>query len=101
MMPSFSMRRIRSQHRVAESATRRFMSILEMLGNLEHTQLSLAQKFGLMQTLCPIMSTFVDLAFGTDPVQEVLPPITSGQDWKHSILPTGKTTGTANVNGGR
>jgi hypothetical protein len=37
------------------------------------------QKIELLQTLWSIMSAFVDLAFGTDPVQQTLPSLAAGQ----------------------
>lgn len=52
----------------------------EYLVYLDQTQLSEAQKLELLQTLWSIVSTFVDLAFGTDPVQQALPPVAAGQD---------------------
>lgn len=39
---------------------------------LQHTDLSEEQKAALLQTLWSIASTFVDLAFGRDSVQQVL-----------------------------
>lgn len=45
----------------------------EYLQHLEGLNISEAQKLELLQTLWSIMSAFVDLAFGTDPVQQVLP----------------------------
>jgi len=47
----------------------------EYLAFLDDTNLSEAQKIELLQTLWSIMSAFVDLAFGTDPVQQALPSI--------------------------
>ena len=44
----------------------------EYLVHLDHTQLSEAQKLEVLQALWSIMSTLVDLAFGTDPVQQAL-----------------------------
>ena len=51
----------------------------EYLAFLDDTNLSEAQKIELLQTLWSIMSAFVDLAFGTDPVQQALPPIAATQ----------------------
>ena len=45
----------------------------EYLAFLDGSNLSDAQKIELLQTLWSIMSAFVDLAFGTDPVQQSLP----------------------------
>lgn len=58
----------------------------EYLAFLDDTNLSEAQKIELLQTLWSIMSAFVDLAFGTDPVQQALPSITAGQDTDDSIV---------------
>ena len=58
----------------------------EYLAHLDDTNLSEAQKIELLQTLWPIMSAFVDLAFGTDPVQQALPSITAGQHADDSIV---------------
>ena len=51
----------------------------EYLAFLDDTNLSEAQKIELLQTLWSIMSAFVDLAFGTDPVQQTLPSLAAGQ----------------------
>lgn len=56
------------------------------LAFLDDTNLSEAQKIELLQTLWSIMSAFVDLAFGTDPVQQALPSITAGQHTDDSIV---------------
>ncbi len=45
----------------------------EYLVHLDGMNLSEAQKIELLQTLWPIMSAFVDLAFDTDRVQQALP----------------------------
>lgn len=58
----------------------------EYLAFLDDTNLSEAQKIELLQTLWSIMSAFVDLAFGTDPVQQVLPSITASQHTDDSIV---------------
>ena len=51
----------------------------EYLAFLDDTNLSEAQKIELLQTLWSIMSAFVDLAFGTDPVQQTLPSLAADQ----------------------
>jgi len=58
----------------------------EYLAFLDDTNLSEAQKFELLQTLWSIMSAFVDLAFGTDPVQQALPSIAATQRTDNSIV---------------
>lgn len=57
----------------------------EYLAFLDDTNLSEAQKIELLQTLWSIMSAFVDLAFGTDPVQQALPSVATGSDTDDSI----------------
>jgi hypothetical protein len=57
----------------------------EYLAFLDDTNLTEAQKIELLRTLWSIMSAFVDLAFGTDPVQQALPPITAGEHTDGSI----------------
>lgn len=47
----------------------------EYLAFLDDTNLSEVQKIELLQTLWSIMSACVDLAFGTDPVQQALPSL--------------------------
>jgi hypothetical protein len=64
---------LRSLEQDAVNARASQDDLREYLVYLDHTQLSEAQKFELLQNLWSIMSTFVDLAFGTDPVQQVLP----------------------------
>lgn len=44
----------------------------EYLAHLDGMNLSETQKIELLETLWPIMSAFVDLAFDTDPVQQAL-----------------------------
>jgi hypothetical protein len=51
----------------------------EYLAFLDDTNLSEAQKIDLLQTLWSIMSAFVDLAFGTDPVQQAMPSLPARQ----------------------
>lgn len=58
----------------------------EYLAFLDDTNLSEAQKIELLQTLWSIMSAFVDLAFGTDPVQQALTSITAGPHTDDSIV---------------
>jgi hypothetical protein len=58
----------------------------EYLAFLDDTNLTEAQKIEQLQTLWSIMSAFVDLAFGTDPVQQALPSITASQDRDDSIV---------------
>lgn len=58
----------------------------EYLAYLDGTNLTEAQKIELLQTLWSIMSAFVDLAFGTDPVRQALPSITAGQHTDDSIV---------------
>jgi hypothetical protein len=58
----------------------------EYLAFLDDTNLSEAQKIELLQTLWSIMSAFVDLAFGTDPVQQALPSIAATQRTDDSIV---------------
>ena len=67
---------------LAQAATSKRASqedLSEYLAFLDDTNLSEAQKLQLLQTLWSIMSAFVDLAFGTDPVQQALPPIAATQ----------------------
>lgn len=42
-------------------------------------------KIELLQTLWSVMSAFVDLAFGTDPVQQAQPSIIAGQHTDDSV----------------
>lgn len=58
----------------------------EYLAYLDGTNLSEAQKIELLQTLWSIMSAFIDLAFGTDPVQQALPSVATDQDTDDSIV---------------
>lgn len=58
----------------------------EYLAFLDDSNLSEAQKIELLQTLWSIMSAFVDLAFGTDPVQQSLPSVAAGQHTGDSIV---------------
>lgn len=58
----------------------------EYLAFLDDTNLSEAQKIELLQTLWSIMSAFVDLAFGTDPVQQALPSVATDQDTDDSVV---------------
>lgn len=57
----------------------------EYLAFLDNTNLSETQKTELLQTLWSIMSAFVDLAFGTDPVQQALPSLAAGPDTDDSV----------------
>lgn len=52
----------------------------EYLAFIDDTNLSETQKIELLQILWSIMSAFVDLAFGTDPVQQALSSVAAGQD---------------------
>jgi hypothetical protein len=54
-------------------------NLREYLAFLDDTNLSETQKIELLQTLWSIMSAFVDLAFGTDPVQQALPSLAPRQ----------------------
>jgi len=71
---------------VATSSPAPQEDLREYLAFLDDTNLSEAQKIELLQTLWSIMPAFVDLAFGTDPVQQALPSITAGQHTDDSIL---------------
>lgn len=62
----------------------------EYLAFLDDTNLSETQKVELLQILWSIMSAFVDLAFGTDPVQQALSSVAAGQDTDDSIVSAGK-----------
>lgn len=55
------------------------------LAFLDDTNLSETQKTELLQTLWSIMSAFVDLAFGTDPVQQALPSLATRPDTDDSV----------------
>lgn len=58
----------------------------EYLAFLDDTNLSEAQKIELLQTLWSMMSAFVDLAFGMDPVQQALTSIAATQRTDDSIV---------------
>lgn len=65
----------------------------EYLPYLGDTNLSENQKIELLQALWSIMSACVDLAFGTDPVQQALPLPATGQDTDDSIASPAKSAG--------
>jgi len=62
----------------------------EYLVYLDHTNLSEAQKIELLQTLWSIISAFVDLSFGIDPVQQMLPSASAGKDADDPTIPSRK-----------
>jgi len=64
--------------------------VRDYLAHLEHTNLSEAQKIELLQTLWSIMSTFVDLAFGTDSVP-TRPPAAIDTGAGDATAPAGKS----------
>lgn len=91
-----SMRSPRSEPPLSQATTSNRAlqeDLREYLAFLDDTNLSEAQKIELLQTLWSIMSAFVDLAFGMDPVQQALPSVATDQDTDNSIVSAVKPAG--------
>jgi len=58
----------------------------EYLPCLANTDLSETQKLEMLRTVWSIMSTFVDLAFGADPVQQALIAAVTDEDADKPIV---------------